>query len=235
MPSSSLSRGEFIKLLGLSPLLFSRLPDILPGGAKGSPGQETSGLPNFLIVVFDTLSASNLSLYGYSRRTTPNLERLAQYATVYHRHYSPANFTSPGTASLLTGVYPWRHRAIHMHSQVDPQYVSQNLFALPEAYTSFAYTHNPLAYILLHQQRKLIDALAEIEELSLYSDSAADRWFNRDYSVAYEAELLLYRNGVYPSGSLFFSIFDRIRREKQQNKMEQQYQDAFPRGYPKLF
>ena len=235
MPTPDLTRRDFIKLLGVSPLCFTRLPKLSLGKQSYSPHQQIAATPNFIIVLFDTLSARNLSLYGYPRQTTPNLERLAQRATVYHRHYAPANFTSPGTASLLTGVYPWRHKAIHMHSKMAPEYVSKNLFALPEAYATFAYTHNPLAYILLHQEQKLIDVLSDIEELCLYSDSAADRWFNRDYSAAYEAELLLYRNGHYPSGSLFFSIFDRIRRSIQQGRMDDQYLAAYPRGVPNYF
>lgn len=128
-----LTRRDFIKLLSLSPLLFRRLPRISPSTITSPLPQDALGLPNFLIIVFDTLSARNLSIYGYPRRTTPNLERLVQRATVYHRHYATANFTSPGTASILTGVYPWSHRAIHMHSQVAPPYVSQNLFTLPAA------------------------------------------------------------------------------------------------------
>lgn len=41
--------------------------------------------------------------------TMPNLENFAQKALVYHRHYAGGNFIVPGTASLLTGVYPWKH------------------------------------------------------------------------------------------------------------------------------
>src|SRR5919197_4136356 len=67
--------------------------------------------PNIIILVFDSLSARHMSLYGYPRDTTPHLSQFAEHATVYHRHYSTGNFTSPGTASLLTGLYPWTHRA----------------------------------------------------------------------------------------------------------------------------
>ena len=36
-----------------------------------------SGARNVLLIVWDTVRAGNLSLHGYGRRTTPNLERLA--------------------------------------------------------------------------------------------------------------------------------------------------------------
>lgn len=235
MPGPRLTRRDFVKLLGLSPLLFTHLPEISPPAMAAPTSQDAAGLPNFLIIVFDTLSARHLSLHGYPRRTTPNLERLAQSATVYHRHYATANFTSPGTASILTGAYPWSHRALQMHSQTLPQYARQNLFALPQPYTTFAYTHNPLAYILLHQERRLIDQLTPIEDLCLFSDSPADAWFNRDYPAAYDAELLLYRNGFYPNGSLFFAIYNRLRRYLQQGEMNTRYQQAYPRGVPNYY
>ncbi len=42
--------------------------------------------PNIIFFVFDAMSAKNLSLYGYRRKTTPNFERFAQRATVYNQH-----------------------------------------------------------------------------------------------------------------------------------------------------
>ncbi len=76
--------------------------------------------PNILVFVFDAMSAQNLSLYGYGRRTTPNLEKFAERASVYHRHYSAGNFTTSGTASMLTGLYPWTHRAINYRGHGGP-------------------------------------------------------------------------------------------------------------------
>src|SRR5512142_1327858 len=103
------SRRDFLKLGSLVSGAFavSRLASHVP------LQQAASARPNILIIVFDAMSAKNLSLYGYRRKTTPNLERFARRATVFNQHYSPGNFTTPGTASLLTGLYPWTHRAIN--------------------------------------------------------------------------------------------------------------------------
>src|SRR5690242_2896982 len=73
--------------------------------------QKGADARNIIILLFDAMSARNLSLYGYQRETTPNFARLAARSTVYHSHYSAGNFTSPGTATTLTGMYPWKHRA----------------------------------------------------------------------------------------------------------------------------
>src|SRR5262245_3743808 len=76
------------------------------------------GKPNILIFVFDAMSARHLSLCGYPRRTTPNLEKFAERASVYHTHFSASNFTTSGTASMLTGLYPWTHRAINYRGMI---------------------------------------------------------------------------------------------------------------------
>ncbi|MDH5646998.1 MAG: sulfatase-like hydrolase/transferase, partial [Candidatus Heimdallarchaeota archaeon] len=85
---------------------------------------------NILIIVFDTLSAENISLYGYARETMPNLSRIADRATVYHQHYAGGPFTTPGTASLLTGTYPWTHRAFGIQGKVIDKFIDKNIFSL---------------------------------------------------------------------------------------------------------
>ena len=60
-------------------------------------------------------------MYGYPRQTMPNVEQFAKNAIVYHRHYSAGTFTVPGTASLLTGLHPWSHRALTLGGEIDPR------------------------------------------------------------------------------------------------------------------
>src|SRR5258706_12544563 len=62
--------------------------------------------PNIIIILMDALSARNLSLYGYVRPTSPNIEDFASRSTVFHNHLSSGTFTTTGTASMLTGMIP---------------------------------------------------------------------------------------------------------------------------------
>ncbi len=68
-------------------------------------------MPNIILMVLDTVGAKHLSLYGYQRPTTPNLERIAQESTVYNRCFAPACWTVPSHASMFTGLYPSQHGA----------------------------------------------------------------------------------------------------------------------------
>ena len=69
------------------------------------------GRPNVLLVVLDTVRADHLSLYGYPRETTPQLERFAGSATLYARAIAPSNMTLATHASLFTGLAASEHRA----------------------------------------------------------------------------------------------------------------------------
>jgi len=62
-----------------------------------------------LILLFDTLGAGHMDLYGYRRPTTPFLRRLAEEATTYERCFSSSPWTVPSHASLFTGLYPSQH------------------------------------------------------------------------------------------------------------------------------
>ncbi|MGH7502344.1 MAG: sulfatase-like hydrolase/transferase [Longimicrobiales bacterium] len=59
---------------------------------------------NVLFIIWDTVRAASLSLYGYERATTPALERLAADGVVFDRAYSVAPWTLPSHASLFTGL-----------------------------------------------------------------------------------------------------------------------------------
>ena len=69
------------------------------------------GAPNIIVIIWDTVRAASMSLYGYARPTTPNLDRLAQRAVVFDRAVSPAPWTLPAHASMFTGLYHHQHSA----------------------------------------------------------------------------------------------------------------------------
>ena len=72
----------------------------------GTCTRATPGPWNVLFVVVDTLRADRLSLYGYRRATSPNLEAFARQAVVFTSARSPAGCTFPSTNALLTSREP---------------------------------------------------------------------------------------------------------------------------------
>lgn len=229
---NNLSRRDFLKLISLLPLLKINLPTTVSNSEESS---QDSDSPNVLILLFDTLSARHVSLYGYHRETTPNLARFAKRATVFHSHYAGGNFTTPGTASILTGTYPWTHRAFHLYGTVGKSIESNNIFSLigSNKYQRIAYTHNILVAKLLFLFRESIDELTDTRELCLIYDLLSDRLFPSDYNASLTGELQILQGEVgekqWPS-SLFISwIYDTLRRKRKQ-RVGRDFSHDFPRG-----
>jgi arylsulfatase A-like enzyme len=63
--------------------------------------------PNIVLIVLDTVRAQSLSLHGYGRPTTPQLERFSKTGVVFKRAHSTAPWTLPSHASLFTGRFPY--------------------------------------------------------------------------------------------------------------------------------
>ena len=62
----------------------------------------TSGSPNILVIVVDTLRADHLSSYGYDRPTSPNIDRIAQQGVVFENAFATSSWTLPSHASMVT-------------------------------------------------------------------------------------------------------------------------------------
>jgi len=67
--------------------------------------------PNIVLIVMDAARADRLSCYGYSRKTTPNLDALAARGYRFDQAISAGCWTVPSHASLFTGLYPIEHGA----------------------------------------------------------------------------------------------------------------------------
>ncbi len=67
--------------------------------------------PNVLVIIIDALRADHLSSYGYSRNTSPNIDRIAQEGSLFENAIAPSSWTQPSHASLLTGRYTYEHQA----------------------------------------------------------------------------------------------------------------------------
>ncbi len=65
---------------------------------------------NLIIISVDPLRARSMNMYGYSKKTTPNIDRLSDVSLVFYNSVSVSSWTLPSHMSLLTGVYPSRHK-----------------------------------------------------------------------------------------------------------------------------
>ena len=63
-----------------------------------------------VLISIDTLRADHLSLYGYPRLTSPNLDLFALEGATFEDASSVSPWTLPAHASMLTGLYPLAHQ-----------------------------------------------------------------------------------------------------------------------------
>jgi arylsulfatase A-like enzyme len=92
--------------------LASRFAPILAAATTlvGCGPQPTAPRPpDVVLIVLDTLRPDHLGCYGYERDTSPHLDALARDGVIFENAQSPAPWTAPSVASLLTSLYPDVH------------------------------------------------------------------------------------------------------------------------------
>jgi arylsulfatase A-like enzyme len=115
--SAGARREGFLKLVRrIAPLLVGTVVAIMLlsfGGRAWSEYRALTTLPpapsdsrNVLLIVWDTVRTGNLSLHGYGRRTSPNLDKLAGRGVRFDQAFATAPWTLPSHASLFTGHWP---------------------------------------------------------------------------------------------------------------------------------
>lgn len=84
------------------------------------PPASAAERPNFLIVMADDCTYSDLPVYGGPNARTPNIDRLAREGLVFNRAYLASAMCQPCRAELYTGQYPMRNGCAWNHSASRP-------------------------------------------------------------------------------------------------------------------
>lgn len=221
------NRRDFLKLLLLLPPAY-----YLPKSEISPSGQPQSDHPNIIIIIFDAWSASNISLYGYPRKTTPFLEKLADQAIVYHNHYAAANWTYPGTTGLLTGVHNWTNRVETTTARFPKPFKEKNLFNLFQNYYRISYTQNQVADKILRNMASVVDVYRPRQDLYLNGDHWLPHLFWQDIelaSVAWVRTVKKFYDGY--ANSLFLSNLYNLYNKKVQQKIAE-IEKNYPMGLP---
>ncbi len=138
-----------------------------------------------VLVSVDTLRADHLQTYGYSRPTSPNLDKLAADAVVFTRAYASSPWTLPSHVSLLTSLFDINHGVYNPTDRMDDSLVTlaevikQNHF-LASAFTGGGYVSHHFGF------SRGFDTYKEGEGAASYNNSAelvahaASEWIERN-------------------------------------------------------
>jgi arylsulfatase A-like enzyme len=133
-------------LLGLvAAAALALLPACAPDERARALG---SGTPVVLVVV-DTLRADRLSHAGHWRDTAAGLDVFLEDATFFERCWAPAPWTTPSTATILTGLHPLRHGATGHGRALPGQAVTLAEHLGDAGYHTAAFSHNQNASAVL--------------------------------------------------------------------------------------
>ena len=75
------------------------------------PASQKGTKPNIIVIYIDDLGYGDLSCYGATKVSTPNVDRLAKEGMRFTDAHAAAATSTPSRYSLLTGSYAFRARA----------------------------------------------------------------------------------------------------------------------------
>lgn len=73
------------------------------------PLQFEKNKNSVLLIVADALNVKHLSTYGYHRKTSPNIDRLADEGVLFTNHVSNSSWTRPSYTTIITGLTKDEH------------------------------------------------------------------------------------------------------------------------------
>lgn len=119
-PSTPLVLGTALVLVAAAVGLFLASRPSIP-----TPKQDVRVRADRVILIsLDTLRQDHMSLYGYPRPTTPNLEAFAAKSTVFTNAMSQAPYTLPSHMTMMTGMHPLSHNVRYHQDRLAENYVT---------------------------------------------------------------------------------------------------------------
>ncbi len=119
-------------------LLISTLNILNSCNASQNQGEDSS-LPNVVIIYADDLGYGDVSAYGATEISTPNIDKLARGGVRFTNGYSTSATCSPSRYALLTGVYPWRNEKAKILDGTAPLLIQTDQMTLPKMFKERGY------------------------------------------------------------------------------------------------
>lgn len=99
---------------------FVLLPFALLTAEQAFASDDSDSRPNFLVIMADDCTYSDLPLYGGQNAKTPNLDALAAQGLTCNQAYVSSAMCQPCRAELFTGQYPMNNGCAWNHSASRP-------------------------------------------------------------------------------------------------------------------
>ncbi len=142
-------------------------------GAPTLAGIRDTDKPNIILYIIDGAGADYMSVYGYNRRTTPNLERLAAEGAVFEHAYSNSTWTRVSNPSFMTSFYHSVLGGYKTDTDLPEQAVTMAQHLHRAGYQTGVFTTNPYCGTMSSLDRG-VDVLREAGGVVHYSISSEE-------------------------------------------------------------
>ena len=185
-------------------------PIELSKGGKGSVF-DSGHRPNIIILILDAVRAKNVSAYGYPVKTTPRLDAFAAESVLFRRAFSPATWTIPTHASMLSGLYLSQHRIENVEAD---RCFNEAIVTLPKALRSIGYCTAAFSQNMLFSPNHHLGGFEEFYEIEgILNSRSLARFVQRisDASTGFRRKAARYVRKVLSPRLLLDDVYDWIR------------------------
>lgn len=175
-----------LRLLSARRLLAAAALSLCACAPQPPARAASAGTPVVLIVV-DTLRADRLRADGPGRDTAAGLDAFLEDATCFESCWAPSPWTTPSTATILTGLHPLRHGTTG-HGRALPYAVDTLAERLSDAgWQTAGFSHNHNASEVLHFEQGFGVFEAHTGKSTAYDDVSlmvdrVEQWLEREAS-----------------------------------------------------
>jgi len=177
-------------------------------GAK-PPSTPPKG-PNILLISIDTLRPDHLGCYGYHRKTSPRIDKLAAGGVLFENHISSTSWTLPAHAALFTSLADSVHGCIETNKKLHDDMVTLAEVFANAGYKTAGFFSGPY----LHSAFGLGQGFQHYENCTSYAkaiDSAPARKWAMDIGVMRKSHQDITNPVVYAA---FKKWFDQNHQSK---------------------
>nr|WP_229239845.1 arylsulfatase [Echinicola soli] len=95
--------------------------------------------PNIVVIYMDDLGYGDMSAYGATEISTPNMDKLANEGVRFTNGYASSATCTPSRYALLTGMYPWRNKDAKILPGTAPLLIDTAQMTLPKMLKQHGY------------------------------------------------------------------------------------------------
>jgi len=101
--------------------------------------EESASKPNIVVIYLDDLGYGDVSAYGATELSTPNIDALANEGIRFTDGYASSATCTPSRYALLTGVYPWRNSEAKILPGTAPLIIDTAQITIPKMLKALGY------------------------------------------------------------------------------------------------